>query len=191
MGEEITSEAVYVAPLKNFSRDLKIHFSAGLLHQATDEKTVEFLHQLIQEEDHGALLIPSALRAYYPLIAATNNIRVKPLHLLNLVLTLRPFMTGVMVANLKTVTPLTDKSKIRKMLAKDFTSDTRFDSAMEFDCLLGFESRHEEKDPVSRNWGQEHIVMFLFRQRICWANCLELFISNESDCQFDLLSLFP
>lgn len=149
MGEEILSEAVYVAPLKNFSRDLKIHFSAGLLHQATDERTVEFLHQLIQEEDHGALLIPSALRAYYPLIAATNNIRVKPLHLLNLVLTLRPFLTLEMTADLRKVTHITDKSRIRRMLANDFTSDTVFDAGMEFDCLMGFEKKLEDKNNVS------------------------------------------
>lgn len=151
-----------MAQLKLVSLNLGVHFSVCLLDGVTDKRKADYFSQMIQEE-HTALLVPTALRTYYPFIAATSYIKVKPLVLVDLTLTLRPFLTPEMSSILMNMAAISDETIIEKLLAQDYTSAGVFGSTVAFDCLLGFENQSIS----SRN--KLHVSRFVESVAVCSA----------------------
>jgi hypothetical protein len=139
MTEESAYRSHNMAQLKLISENLGVHFSVCVLDGVTDKRKAEYFSQMIQEE-HTALLVPTGLRTYYPFIAATSYIKVKPLVLVDLTLTLRPFLTPEMSSILMNMAPINHEASVMKLLAQDYTSSEVFGPSVDFDCLLAFEN---------------------------------------------------
>lgn len=136
MCEGSSYQKCHMSRLKCISRDLKAHYSENLFDHASDEQRTEKLSQM--NRLHSEMVLPIIFRPYYPLIAAMNSLKVKPLVLLNLTLRLHPFVTDEMLMTLTNMTPITDQKTLRELLASNFTSLPIFDEAVTFDILLGF-----------------------------------------------------
>jgi hypothetical protein len=138
-----------MAALLRMSTDF--NFDGNILLDHQDIKTVSYTLKSI-EVKKSHLLLPIESRIYYPLLAASNSIKIKPFLLLQLTSFQNPsfqLLPGVS-AQLLLMTPMSNKQQIEKLLSHEFSNEIAFNKSSTFKCLLGFEYTLPSND--------EHIV---------------------------------
>ena len=123
--------------LQQMHSHLDLHFDASLLRSTSN--SVDFGRFLERRsENFSMILLPAAVRRYYPLLAAAYSIKVKPLMIFSLESALLP-LSNYENIQVEKMVPIRDSTQIRKLLGLAFTDESMFREDVSFRCLIAFE----------------------------------------------------
>lgn len=119
--------------LRRVSSDLGCNSGSDVILESRDIKAITKMLQALQlRKSH--VLLPKETRIFYPLFAASNCIKIKPLVLVQLPLILDSSLQQPLLMNL-----VSDKQQIKKLLSDELSNNITFNKFTTFEYLLGFD----------------------------------------------------